>query len=399
MPVNRLSVCDQVQNRNNFTIMRLIAATAVIWGHSFALTHAHGMRDPIAIFWGGQTYSGTIAVHMFFVISGFLVTRSMMTARSSVDFVLARILRIFPGLVVCNILIILVVGWLATDLPFSAYISNPLTEKYLVNNTLLNSLPSYNLPGAFAGHRYQSVNGSLWTLPGEVRLYVTLAGLLLIWPVMRMLRVPARIYFGLGCLGWVLICAHQPLSDFLQNFASEHPVSGGYLTLLNIYPKYLALGLYFFAGGLLYVLSPWIVLHWGLFLAALAVFLVPHFEPSWTGMAHLFSLPYLTLYLAYGLPYVARLNNFGDFSYGIYIYGWPMQQFAVLMVTPTMSPHLNFGLATIMALTAAVLSWFLVEKPALKWRRPMSTLVQTKADNMLTRLKMSRVAGPERSRA
>jgi len=395
----KLSICDQVQNRNNFTAMRLIAATAVIWGHSFALTRGHGMHDPIGVFWGGQTYSGTIAVHIFFVISGFLVTRSMMTARSLVDFVLARILRIFPALVVCNVLVIVAVGWLATNVPFSAYISDPLTEKYFVNNTLLNSLPSYNLPGAFDEHRYQSANGSLWTLPGEVRLYVTLAGLLLLWPVMRMLRVPARLYFGVGCLAWLLICAHQPLSDFLQHFASEHPLSGSYLTLLNIYPKYLALGLYFFAGGLLYVLSPWIVLHWGLFLAALAVFLFPHFEPGWTAMAHLFTLPYLTLYLAYGLPYVARLNNFGDFSYGIYIYGWPMQQFALLMATPTMSPHLNFGLATIMALTAAMLSWFLIEKPALRWRKPISTIVRTTAYNLSTRVKLRRVEGPQESRA
>jgi len=76
-----------------------------------------------------------------------------------------------------------------------------------------------------------------------------------------------------------------------------------------------------------------------------------------------------------------------------------MQQFALLMATPTMSPRLNFGLATIMALTAAMLSWFLIEKPALRWRKPISTIVRTTAYNLSTRVKLRRVEGPQESRA
>lgn len=198
MSEKTLSSSDDVGHRNNLTIMRLIAAIAVIWGHSFALTQRQGLQDPVAVFFGGQRYSGTIAVHIFFVISGFLVTRSMMTARSLFDFGLARILRIFPALIVCNVLMMLAVGLFASDLSFVAYLTDPLMEAYLIKNTLLTQLPSYNLSGAFGNLPYQSVNGSLWTLPGEIRRYVFLAGLLLVWPLIRMLGVEARVYFGLG---------------------------------------------------------------------------------------------------------------------------------------------------------------------------------------------------------
>lgn len=96
-----LSVSDTQSRENNLTLVRLVAALAVIHGHSFALVHISGQSDPIARLMSGYTYSGSIAVDIFFALSGFLVARSYYYSPSIINWIKQRVFRIYPGLYVC----------------------------------------------------------------------------------------------------------------------------------------------------------------------------------------------------------------------------------------------------------------------------------------------------------
>lgn len=154
--------------RNNFNALRLVAAWMVIYGHAWAITGTAG-QDVIT--WLTQfKFAGAVAVDLFFVISGFLIAASLQ--RNSVrNYLQARALRILPALVTCVALSVFVLGPLLTTA--RDYWHSPQTWRYLLLNASLWST-THTLPGVFEHLPYTAVNGSLWTLPGEARLYLAL---------------------------------------------------------------------------------------------------------------------------------------------------------------------------------------------------------------------------------
>jgi peptidoglycan/LPS O-acetylase OafA/YrhL len=166
---------------NNFNLIRIVAALAVLVTHSFAVAIGTGDAEP---FRGslGMTM-GSIAVDVFFITSGFLVTSSLLNRQSTIEFIWARAVRIFPALLVMLFLTVFVFGVLFTSLPISTYLSLPKTYIYLVKCGTLFMGVDYTLPGVFASNPYKSVvNGSLWTMPYEVCMYAILA---LVWFALR----------------------------------------------------------------------------------------------------------------------------------------------------------------------------------------------------------------------
>jgi peptidoglycan/LPS O-acetylase OafA/YrhL len=71
---------------------------------------------------------------------------------------------------------------------------------------------------------------------------------------------------------------------------------------------------------------------------------------------------FVLAYLPQGI--VTRYNALGDYSYGVYIYAWPVQQ-SVIHYFGSMDPLTNIALALPVTMALAWLSWTLVEKPAL----------------------------------
>ena len=158
---------------NNFNLIRFVAAVLVLYSHSYPLSRGPESVDHLASFIG-MTW-GTIAVDVFFVTSGFLITYSFFSRKNIIAFIWARILRIYPALIVAVIFCVFVVGLFFTTNTVSEYLFDPQTLKFFRRNITLFSGVKYELPGVFANNPYlHAVNGSLWTLPYEIKMYTYL---------------------------------------------------------------------------------------------------------------------------------------------------------------------------------------------------------------------------------
>ena len=322
--------------RNNFNLIRLVAAWLVIHGHAWAITGSAG-GDLVATLTGIK-FAGALAVDMFFVISGFLIAASL-ERNSAGGYLLARALRILPALVACVGLSVLVLGPLLTTDP--GYWRSPLTWDYLwVNASLWSS--RYFLPGVFEGLPNAAINGSLWTLPVEARLYLALLGASLLGMLAPRRYVPAWVLaMGVAC---AFVLLRRPLPDHLANYT--------WCTS------------FFITGTLLWVLrdrvrlSPWLLL--GLLALAAATRGTQAFVPAYFLLAC-----YGTLWLALA-PALPRIRE-TDLSYGLYLYGWPAAQL-VQSLAPG-GPWHNTLWATLLAGALAAISWFAIERPALRLKR------------------------------
>lgn len=332
---------------NNFNLIRLIAAFAVLISHSFALALGTTDAEPLRKTLGMAL--GNIAVDVFFITSGFLVTASVLTRHNVASFVRARALRIFPALWVMLLLTVFGLGALATSLPAMVYLSLPDTYHYLAKNAALITGVIYDLPGVFDGNPYKHVvNSSLWTLPYELALYALLAAA---WFVLRGSSELRMRLFRIIVLGTVV----ATLAALLVNHFYVETAS------------YFLRLLYMFAvGAAFYLLRDHVTLsrRW-FWLLALGLALATLHRGTFF-VVYLGTAAYLLLYLAY-VPAgrIRDYNRVGDFSYGVYLYAFPVQQVIAAMI-PNVTVWQMLVLASVAALTLAALSWQLIERPALR---------------------------------
>ena len=291
---------------------------------------------------GGQCVLGVVGVFVFFVISGFLVTQSFETTGSPLRFAAKRALRIYPGLAACILVCAFVLGALVTRLPLTAYLRSAGTYDFLLNNLALNiehnSLPGVHFTGYGVG---DIVNGPLWSLPCEVVMYLMVLALgslrlLRLWVLLPLLAL------GLGCL-WF-------------DTASSDWFIGSVGWLLG----------FFVAGMILYKLRGRRIFTGRIALIALAGLVASVPLHAFILLFPLFGA-YLVIYLALErrLPVIAAAR-FGDLSYGLYIYGWPVEQALLYVTNGALAWWQLFPLALAVSAALAFLSWHVVEKPALR---------------------------------
>ncbi|WP_207977300.1 acyltransferase family protein [Metabacillus bambusae] len=329
---------ELIQGRqNNLDFLRFVAATLVIYSHAYPLT-GNDLLEPINQITNGQTTLGAIAVYCFFVISGFLITQSFLYSRSIGSFIKARVLRIFPGLILVTLFTVLIVGPLITSESLIKYFSNSQTYFYFTKITTF--VPDLPLPGVFDSNIYQNaVNGSLWTLKYEIICY-------------------AMIGF-LG--GFGLLKKQVIITLFLINtFISIIPVNlGKTLTDLNI------LSLYFLSGSVFYFYRDKIK-HSYIYLLLSLLVTILIISLGWLKPFFPLLCSYFIFYFAYSAKIrLYNFSKFGDFTYGIYIFAFPIQQIIVHVFNNNISPIENFLLSLPFVFLCSIVSWYLVERPAL----------------------------------
>lgn len=327
---------------NHFNLIRLVAAWLVIYSHAWSITGATG-GDLIGRLTGFRA-AGPFAVDVFFLVSGFLVAASF--ERNSVrGFLTARALRILPALWVCIALSVFVLGPIVSTDP--GYWQDPRTWNYLWANASLWRA-AFWLPGVFEHLPRTAVNGSLWTLPIEGRLYLALllaglCGMLVAWRY---------------AIAWTVAMAvaafyvwSTPLPEHLEALV--------WVTA------------FFITGTLLWLLRSRVVLSGWVTLAFLALAAMTRGGTPVGVVAYFAFVSYGTLWLAFAAR--RSLLRDTDVSYGLYLYGWPAQQ--VAMLVGAVSVAANIAVATALALACAIASWYLVERPALglkrRWAAPL----------------------------
>ncbi|HYH94898.1 acyltransferase [Hyalangium sp.] len=325
--------------RNNLDFIRFVAAAGVIFSHAFPLGEGLGTREPLEDFTRGQVTLGRLCVAVFLVISGLLITQSYERSPNLARYLWARVLRIFPGLAVVLLASMFLLGPAMTTLPLGVYFQSPDTYLYFLRNLTLYQ-PQWNLPGVFPANAYPgAVNGSLWTLVYEAGFYVLVAGL----GAARLLRRP------LALAGWVA-AAVVPFVPYVG-------------PRLNLWPE---LYLYFGGGLTLYLLrervrlSPWVAL--GCVVALVVT--------ARLGVGFRYAVgscgAYLVLYLGFLPSRLAAFARYGDFSYGVYIYAFPVQQLVTALMGGRVAWWVNAAVSLPAVVALAALSWHLVEKKALE---------------------------------
>ena len=341
-----------MSHKNNFGLLRLVFALLVIVAHSFAVVDGYGQYDPLTFVFG-TINSGELGVKGFFLVSGFLVAQSFDRSKSVPDYLLKRVLRIYPGYIVAALLSLFLVG------PLSGADLSPLfgvkgTTKMLYSLAVLRPP---QLPNSFSGLPLPYLNGSMWTISYEFRCYILVIAVGLIG-----LYVKPRLF---SFIALVLLFA-LPLTHF-----GKWPP----LPIIKDPNQMLRFVATFFVGSAFYV---WRArLSYRNDVAALAAIALCGlmFSGLFVDIAVAVFGGYLVFWFAF-LPHTPRLNainNEKDISYGLYLYAWPIQNLLIWYFAP-ISPLLVMLLATIGACMCGYGSWLLVEKPflALRPRRQLA---------------------------
>jgi peptidoglycan/LPS O-acetylase OafA/YrhL len=330
---------------NSFDTLRLFFAVLVIFSHSFALGRGSDNTEPLFLLTRGQITLGNVSVWAFFVISGFLIAQSWTRSPNPLKFLKRRVARIYPGFIVAALLSALILVPIAAD---------PATRHPVaIGNFLLQTLrlQVFDTPPIFIHNAWpNTLNGSLWSVPFEFWCYI---GILLLG-VAGMLRRRWLV----AALFVAVIAWHLYLS--ITGWAP----GGKILGIIFGFPLFWATVLPFFlAGSLFHLFGGVALLRKRLMIAALVILIASNFIPH----ALIVTLPVCGAYILLGVAYLPllrplNLGRFGDFSYGTYLYAFPIQQLIVYCGGGTMSPVKLFLLAAPLSVGVGVLSWFLVER-------------------------------------
>ncbi len=345
-------ISDHIGNRdNNFNLLRFFAAFAVVLTHSVVVVFGDGTIEILKAETGYTL--GHYAVNIFFIISGFLVTQSMVKSQSIISYLSARMMRIIPALFVMTILAALVLGPIVTSLPLAQYFTNPATWLYIPTTTSL-LVDDLNLPGVFMSVPFDDMlNVPLWTIRWEIMVYLLVVILYFIG------FLASKAKFGIFFIGFMAL--YIVVTAFTNLRETIGPVDHA-----------LRLGSTFLIGAALFMYRDKIRLNifiaialWLVVIAVKSTFLYQ--------LSMFFAMSYSIFWIAY-VPKGRLLlfNKLGDFSYGIYIFGFPLQQL-VIWSMPNVNPMELFVYSSIIILVFASASYYIIEKPAMKKHKVLAS--------------------------
>ena len=329
-------------NRNTgpgFDWLRIGLSILVILLHSFHT--AYGSSPYLAYNWSSPLWAFVLPA--FFGLSGFLVTGSAIRTSDVRVFLWFRGLRIVPALAVEVTISALILGPLVTTVPLGAYFSDPMTLEYFGN---VVGWVHYALPGVFESNpRAGIVNQNLWTLHPELMCYAAMAACMIAGAVYSR-RLMTLLWIVLTVLGG----AYNLATGVLE-------LSGTFPSEIFVYS--------FITGVVMYHWKDHIPLNRAIFVLSLVTgYIVLKIE----GVT-VFALPmvyYVMIYIGMTKFPRIKLLQSGDYSYGVYLYGYPIQQTIVFLLPDGQEWWTVFVLASILSLMVAAISWWCIEKPALR---------------------------------
>ncbi len=358
---------------NFFTPVRLLFALMVLVGHAFAVVRGGDQGEPFIFFHYTASY---LAVNLFFIASGFLVTKSMLYREDLVEYGSARSLRIFPALFIHVLFVMLLIGPLVTNVPLAQYFTDPQVWTQPLRVLSFAQTEMY-LPGTFETNHEQIGSAALWTLRYEVLAYIGTA-----------------IAFALGLLKqkWLLIAQ---FFIFVLAWPVAH-LTGVFDQLPGTLQSVLRFGLAYGLGTALYAVQDKVSFHiLGVFILGLiaSLFGFPYMDYLESGQmtfaASLFEivttlwLGYIVFWMAYvKIPVLNPLKSLSDTSYGIYIYHWVILQTVWFFYHKATGTSMNVWalMAVTLPITVLVawLSWHVIEQPMLRKKVSLSKAVKNR---------------------
>ena len=325
--------------KNNFGVLRLLFANLVVYYHSYFLIDGDAHRDILYKVTGAMPV-GTLAVAGFFLISGYLVVKSYTTSDSVKNYLVKRLLRIWPGYAVAFLISLVVVA--------------PLGGAKLADINVLQNVScflTFQAPcvdKVFYGLRQEKVNGSMWTISYEIRCYI----LVILFGACGFLRDRRKFLALTVCLG---LAVFLPLNIKL-------PFSR---VLGTLSADVLLVGL-FCAGGVFYLYRDRIRLRLPYALIALPIWFGLQFNQATAEIALMTAGAYILFYVATRKAdnFIGRFTEKTDLSYGIYLYSYPIQQL-ILWWDRDIGTYELLGISAVSAWFFGAISWYVVERPAL----------------------------------
>jgi peptidoglycan/LPS O-acetylase OafA/YrhL len=287
---------------------------------------------------------------MFFALSGFLVTASALRTRRLIPFLGLRVLRLLPALFVEVTLSAIILGAIFTKLPLSQYYASPMFWSYFLN--IVGDIHFF-LPEVFTKNNTDIVNSNLWTLPWELQCYIVMSVMIVTGVVFR------RNVLGILFVVATAALIYTSLVDGFQVVPAQ--VEGPTLVY------------YFVVGVLTFLWRDKLVFHEGFLLASAGICYFLMMSPKMVFIYPVL-LTYITVFIGlFPFPRFSLIKS-GDYSYGIYLYGFPVTQ-ALFAGSLLMGFSLRGNLAVFAPLAVlvtaafAALSWHGIEKHCLKLKR------------------------------
>ncbi|SEF94487.1 Peptidoglycan/LPS O-acetylase OafA/YrhL, contains acyltransferase and SGNH-hydrolase domains [Halpernia humi] len=335
-----------INRNNNFDFLRLILASIVIVSHSYPLTKND---EILAVLTNGQIDFGSLAVNCFFVLSGYFIFLSLQRSKTVTNYIWKRVLRLYPALLGLMVFTFLLIPILYDGNHLTSAIKN--YWHYAIGGLSLYNV-KYFIPGVFELNPYKgAINGSLWTIAYEFSIYMLLVFL----------------YFFRSRRVSIIILS---IGFFLSYWLFQNESTFAYQIFLKINldaVQLYRLSTYFLAGSLITFLDFKIInsiySRLGLFLI-LIVSLVFNFYREIAP----FALPLLIILLGIlNTKYINSLGaKIGDISYGVYVYGFLVQQ--IFMNYFNLNPLELMFLSLIITYILAYFSWHFIEEKMMKYK-------------------------------
>jgi peptidoglycan/LPS O-acetylase OafA/YrhL len=334
---------------NNFNLIRITMALLVVWSHSYALNLGSESAEPISRLTAGLFNAGKLGVYVFFVVSGFLITQSFDRSRSPWSYLKKRVARIHPGYMVATSLCAFV---LLPCYAGTAYTATSVLETIGWNLLLQGRFPNDH---PFANNPYTVTNGSLWSIPFEFWCYL---GVLAIG-VMGLLKIQKRHFVLMFYV--LLVTLHIWIEA-----ARKNPGLFGIGRIIGWPYEWFTVLPCFMAGMLIYLYREKIRrIGWMATIGPVILIAASHLPCALSNRlainAVLFPpvISYGVFYLAFS-PQICEAARFGDFSYGTYLYAFPIQQLLKAEFSLSMPEFICASM--LLSVLAGILSWHAVER-------------------------------------